>query len=61
MGYSSRILFNDKDMSGNMDHLIIFKNPSKLEYTVDVQLKKDLHMRVHCSGDKVILRSETPI
>ena len=60
-GYSSKYLFNDKNMTGTMDHLVIFKNPSKLEYTVSANLKDNLHMRLHCSGDQIVLRSETPV
>lgn len=40
-----------------MDHIVIFENKDKLDYTVSVNLRNDLHMRVHCFGDKIILRS----
>lgn len=60
-GYSSKYLFNDTNMTGTMDHLVIFKNPSKLDYTVSANLKDNLHMRLHCAGDQIVLRSETPV
>lgn len=43
------------------DHYVIFKNPQKLDYTLSLNLKDNLHMRLHCYGDKIILRSETPV
>lgn len=46
-------------MTGTTDYLVLFKNPSKLDYSLSAQLKDDVHMRIHCFGDKLILRSET--
>jgi hypothetical protein len=44
-------------MIGSVDHLVIFKNPSKLDYTISAKLKDNVHMRVQSFGDKIILRS----
>jgi hypothetical protein len=48
-------------MVGSMDHIAIFKNPSKLEYSLSADLNQNMKMRVNCFGDKVVLRSETAI
>lgn len=29
-GYSSKYLFNDNNMTGTTDYLVLFKNPNKL-------------------------------
>lgn len=56
-GYASKYLFNDQNMTGTMDHLVIFKNTKKLNYAVSANLNNNLHMRISCMGDKIILRS----
>ena len=35
----------------------MFKNTSGLDYVLSAKLKDDLHMRISCLGDKIILRS----
>ncbi len=60
-GQASKQLFDDANLTETTDHLVIFKNPSKLNYTLSANLRDNLHMRVHCFGDRIVLRSETPM
>lgn len=58
-GQFSRVLFDDKKIGTRQDNLVVFKNPSQLEYSMSAQLSDNLIMRIHCFGDKVILRNES--
>ena len=58
-GYSSKYLFNDENITGSTTHYVIFKNPQNLDYSMNVQVKDGLEVRIVCSGDKIVLRSET--
>jgi len=46
-------------MVGTVDHLVIFKNNKKLDYSLSAQIHQNLNIRVHCFEDKIILRNET--
>lgn len=57
MGFSSKKIFPDEKLKGKLGHLIVFKNPSKLEYSLSAYTDNNIHMRIHCSDNKIILKS----
>lgn len=55
---TSREIFKDSSMTTKSDNLAVFKNPSQLEYSMSAQISENLIMRIHCFGDKIVLRNE---
>lgn len=60
-GYSLNTLFKDENLIGKKSHFVVYKNPSKLKYTVGAQVNDKLHIRVDCFDDKITLRADSSV
>lgn len=58
-GLSSKYLFGDDKIVGSTTQYVIFKNPLQLDYSLNVQVREGLEVRVDCSEDRITLRAET--
>ena len=58
-GQASKDIFGDQNITTRQDNLIVFNNPSQLEYSMSAQVSENLTMRIHCFGDKIVLRNES--
>lgn len=57
-GFESKRLFGDEKVKSYVDHIILFKNPQKMNCTIITKLKDDLQLRIHCQEDKILIRNE---
>ncbi len=54
-------MFKDENLIGKKSHFVVYKNPSKLKYTVGAQVNDKLHIQVDCCDDKITLRADSSV